>query len=102
MTDASSHNAGKSSAIKAALIRHETNAYTKIARNHRLCIVVLPQEFWNKVIGKVVAGRRAIKDRGYTARDAWKEVEGITGKLRGNLDMRRLLKKLMFSSKLLN
>ena len=102
VTDVSSHNAGKSNAIKAVRIRHETNAYIKIARNHRLCIVVLPQEFRNKVLQKVVVGRRAIEDRGYTASDAWEDVEGFTGKLQGNLDMRRLLKKLMFSSKLLN
>ena len=102
MPDVSSRNAGKSSAIKAARTRHERNAYIKIARNHRLCIVVLPEGLRNTVIKKVLEGRRAIEDRGYTASDAWEDVEGITGKLRGNLDMRRLLKKLMFSSKLLN
>ena len=83
-------------AVKAARIRHETNAYHKIARRHHLGITVLPCTLRNRAITSIVKARRAIWDRGYTAKDAWKEVEDVMGKLWCDSDMRRLLTKMAF------
>lgn len=89
-----------SEAYKAAQRRNEENILTRIIKKHDLGIILLPELLRQKAYHFILEGRKAIRNRGYTAKDAWSDLEDILGKLRPNTELRRIFTQATYASDL--
>ena len=88
----------ESDVYKTARRRHEQVKFTKRMKRHYFGIMVLPEMLKQKALYAITQSRIAIEDRGYTADDAWDNVQSTMGKLRTNCELRKLLAEMTFGS----
>ena len=83
---------------KAAKRRHEQKKFQKMMERHRFGIKMLPERLQEKALYAIRQSKIAIENRGYTANDAWENVQSTTGKLRTNCELRKLFAEMTFGS----
>ena len=92
--DTTSFSAVQHSPNKGNWVRIQEKVFEKMLNNHRLSILVLPELYKTKVWKKVLHSRSGIKNCGYSAVDAWADVESVAGQLRTNCEFRKFLAEL--------
>lgn len=75
---------------KAARVRRELNAFAKLLKRYNLGLSMLPELLKQRTFATVTEKRQAIENRGYTAKQAFADLQEKVGKLRPNAEIRKM------------